>query len=154
MQSENIHFHAAGWAEEMRTACDSAKISILISAMSMIPPRTGVSNAWRSLFDSWIAARKRGVAVAIYLAAPQQLPTATRGNNDAGAAAVRGDLSIHFVRGSRLLHAKSLVLDEKQVWIGSGNYTLAATSSNVEMWVNFESRVIADRIKKTLEALK
>jgi phosphatidylserine/phosphatidylglycerophosphate/cardiolipin synthase-like enzyme len=154
LHQQTICFHSEDWARALISDCASANHSIVICAMSMIPPRSNVSNVWSGLFGEWVRARKRGVHVSITLAAPQQLPTATRGNNDAGNAAVRSDISIKFATGARLLHAKAVVIDGTRVWLGSGNFTLAAMTSNCEMWVSFDSPAIADRILKTLGDIK
>ena len=88
----------------------------------------------------------------MWLAAPQATAAATKGNAGAGKCAVAAGLSICYVRGQHLLHSKALVVDASTAWVGSGNFTLAATSENFESYLRVTDDAISDRLIKHMES--
>jgi phosphatidylserine/phosphatidylglycerophosphate/cardiolipin synthase-like enzyme len=150
----NITYWSDGWARELARECDLAHESICLCAMSLQPPFRNTNNDWSELWQSWCRAVKRCVQVDIWLAAPQQMPRATLGNVGAGEALVRAGIGIHFVRGNRLMHSKSCVIDRCQVWIGSGNFTAAAATTNHESYIRLDSSRIANQVIERLHKLK
>lgn len=154
MQSTNLELFTDGWANALRADCDSATASIHIAAMSMVPPRPNASGLWPDLFASWRRAVARGVAVKIFLAAPQQIPAATKGNRGSGDALVRAGIDIHFVRGTRLLHTKCAIVDGSVLWVGSGNLTGSAMSSNHEAFLRALCPAAAAKMLSVLEHMQ
>jgi phosphatidylserine/phosphatidylglycerophosphate/cardiolipin synthase-like enzyme len=154
MYAQNLCYFDTGWAEQLAYECALAQRSIKLCAMSMVPPLANTNNQWVSLWRSWVEASQRGVNVNMWLAAPQSMPAATRGNQGAGAACVRAGIGINFVRGKRLMHAKTVVIDDSAVWVGSGNFTLAACTDNYESFIRVNSSRFAATISERLLGLK
>jgi len=148
-----IYYHGAGWAEHMAECCALAQRSIHVSALSMLPPTQNASGDWPELWRAWCAAARRGVAVHIWLPAPSGIHPATKGNGGAGRAIVDAGMRIHFVQGNKLLHAKTAVIDESSVWIGSGNFTAAAAHHNYEAYIQATCPRIARQVIERWEAL-
>ena len=141
--ASNVMYHGEGWAEAMGEACALAMDSIHVSALSILPPTSNASGDWPELWRAWCAASRRGVAVDIWLPSPNEKAPATLGNGTAGRAIVDSGMNVHFVQGTRLLHAKTCVIDAATVWIGSGNFTAAAAHHNYEAYLEAHSQVIA-----------
>jgi len=153
MQPTNIHYHETGWARALALQCNQAQTTISLCAMSLLVPRLNTKSEWAELWQSWCTAVQRGVRVDIWLAAPQQNAAATKGNASAGSALVAAKIGLHFVRGNKLLHAKTAVIDMQHVWIGSGNFTLAAATENHEAYISMHSPAIAQQITQRLRGL-
>ncbi len=137
---------AENWAEEMRADCEKATHSILISSLSLAPPRHPSQTPFGRLWQSWADAAARNVQVTFFLASPTKVHPATAQNATAGALAFKAGIRVRFVPQPNLLHAKSAVIDEHIVWIGSGNMTAAAAHHNHEIYIRVESQNIAHRI--------
>jgi phosphatidylserine/phosphatidylglycerophosphate/cardiolipin synthase-like enzyme len=142
--------HTTNWAGALAAACMDAQHSISISAISMFPPLRHSEAPFSHLWAAWTAAAKRGVQVQFFLPAPQPAHPATLRNASAAAIAFKAGMRTRFVPGPRLLHAKSIVIDARNVWIGSGNMTAAAACLNHEFYVNFISEDCAARILAAL----
>ncbi|HEY6022158.1 MAG TPA: phospholipase D-like domain-containing protein, partial [Candidatus Paceibacterota bacterium] len=143
--------HVTNWAGALADACERASKSITISAISMFPPLRNSEAEFSRLWRAWVSAAARGVTVLIFLPTPQPAHPATMRNASAAAIAYKSDIQCRFIPGPRLLHAKSIVIDGEQVWIGSGNMTAAAALTNHEFYVQFESRECATRIEQYLD---
>lgn len=141
-----IELYEKDWAINMARDCTSARQSISASALSLLPPRHTTDSPFGQLWQAWCAAAARGVPVVFFLAAPSKSHPATAQNITAGALARAAGMSARYVPQPGLLHAKTLVIDERIVWIGSGNFTAAAAHYNHEIYCRFESVEIAQRI--------
>lgn len=142
----NVYYYGAGWAAAMADQCAAAQRSIHISALSMIPPTQNATGDWPELWRTWCAAARRGLSVHIYLPSATTIHAATRGNNTAGRVIVANDMHIHLIKGNKLLHAKTVVIDDISVWIGSGNFTAAAAHHNHEAYLQTAHQQIARQL--------
>lgn len=145
--------HLTGWAQAIARECEQARHSIGISAISMYPPLRRAETEFCALWDAWTEAARRGVAVTFYLPVAQQQHPATLRNRHAANIAHDAGMRTRFVPGPRLLHAKSVVIDLKSVWIGSGNMTSMAAGSNHEFYVHFDCRESALAIARYLDSI-
>lgn len=136
------------WAEPLAIDCSQASHKIQISALSFIPPRTDTLTPFGLLWREWKNAVARGVLVDIVLAAQATHNAATLNNNTSAALAAQHGISCRFVPVARLFHAKTVIIDGRIVWIGSGNMTASAAHQNHEIYCRFESVEIAARIEK------
>ena len=146
IKSANLYYHGEGWAEHMATECDKAAKSIHISALSLLPPGPNSTGSWPDLWRSWCASARRGVRVDFWLPATNPIYPATSGNRKAGSTIQLNGMYIHYITGNRLLHAKTCVIDEQQIWIGSGNFTAAAAHHNYEAYLCADCPEIAKQI--------
>lgn len=148
-----ITAHITGWALEIAKDCKEAESSISISAISMFPPLRNADGDFCHLWQSWCEAAARGVSVDFFLPAAMQAHPATLRNHSAARMAYERGMNTHVVQGPRLLHAKSVIVDHRIVWIGSGNMTAAAAGMNHEFYVRFEHHEIAERLRTYLNSI-
>lgn len=140
------------WAAPLALDLDAARESILISALSLHPMRkVSASNIGR-LWLGLAGAVARGVAVDFILPAPARSHPATAINGQAAEALHAIGARCHFAPPARLLHAKTAVIDRATVWIGSGNWTAAATAHNHEAYLRITCNNIAERVRANWRA--
>lgn len=149
----NLTYHGEGWALAMSKECAAAERTIHISALSMTPPTEHKTGHWQELWQAWCAAAKRGVNVHIWLPSPSEIYPATKGNIGAGRAIIEAGMHPHFVQGSRLLHAKTAIIDARTIWIGSGNFTAAAAHFNHEAYLRADCKKIAKQLIERWESI-
>jgi len=134
------------WAATLAEDIRAAGASVVLSALSMQPPRHNNGTPHSDLWQAIIAAPPRGVSATIYLPVPALAHPATLYNTSAAQAAHAHGVQVHFVPMPRLLHAKTAIIDGILVWIGSGNLTAAAAHHNHEAFCRFWSPEIAARL--------
>lgn len=126
--------HAASWARDLATDIRAAKSTIVATALSLLPPRTikpdDFSRLWLALAD----AATRGVGVTFILPAPTISHPATQRNESAAFALRSLGAAGVLVPPTRLLHAKTVLIDDAVAWLGSGNWTAAAAHHNREIY--------------------
>lgn len=147
----NLIHLAEHWAQEIAADCAQAQRSITISAISLQPPRQITEMPWPQLWKSWILAAQRGVMVSIFLPSVSRAHPATAYNAAAALTAFNAGMRVRFVPQPHLLHAKTVILDENIVWIGSGNMTAAAAHHNHELYCRFQNHEIAARIAENFD---
>ena len=142
------------WAMPMATDCAAARLSITASALSLHALRRPSETPFGHLWAAWQCAAARGCTVDFFLAAPSKNHPATAQNLTAGGILRSAGMRAHFVPQPRLLHAKTLIIDARIVWIGSGNFTAAAAHHNHEIYCRFESPEIAQRIAARWQSIE
>jgi phosphatidylserine/phosphatidylglycerophosphate/cardiolipin synthase-like enzyme len=147
-----IHL-AEHWATELAHDCTQADDTITISALSLQPPRHPNGLPFSVLWQSWLDAAARGVSVQFFLPSPSPIHPATARNATAARTAWENGMCTRFVPQPNLLHAKSVIIDTRIVWIGSGNMTTAAAHHNHEIYIRFLSPEIAKRISHRWHAI-
>ena len=152
--SAPISLHGSDWAVAMSTDCEAAHHSILITALSMHAPTKNAMGNWPRLWRSWVAASQRGCSVQVILPAPCSAHAATLRNPLAGRALADVGITINYVSGPRLLHAKTCIIDTSIAWVGSGNFTAAAAHHNFEEYIRAESPQIAAELTSRWESIK
>ncbi|MFA5825507.1 MAG: phospholipase D-like domain-containing protein [Gallionellaceae bacterium] len=150
---QNLAYHGAGWAKALADECAKAVGGIHISALSMLPPTPNATGHWPELWAVWCAAVQRGVRVGVWLPAPTAIHPATKGNAGAGRRIQEAGMEIHYITGNQLLHAKTCVIDARSVWIGSGNFTAAASHHNHEAYLRADCEEIARQLIQRWESL-
>lgn len=144
---------AENWALEIAADCENSQLEIMVSSLSMQPPRRPAQTPLGRLWQAWTDAAARGVQVNFFLAAPSKIHPATAQNATAAALAFKAGMQTRYIPQPNLLHAKSVIIDDLICWIGSGNMTAAAAHHNHEIYVRFESQEIARRIKNRWQLL-
>lgn len=126
---------SATWARQIAEDIMQADATVQLSAISCLPPRRQRPDAFCYLWHAIATAAQRGVAVNVFLPEPSISQPATIRN--ATARAVIQDLGgqCHLVPITRLLHAKTALIDHEIAWVGSGNLTAAAANHNREFFI-------------------
>lgn len=144
MKTATVFFE---WAAPMAADIDACNVSCLITSLSLHVPRTDTNKPINTLWRALKAAAARGVRIDFILPAPATSHPATAMNGSAAARLYDIGCRAHFATPGRLLHAKTAVIDENICWIGSGNWTAAASAYNHESYIRAESPDIAERLK-------
>lgn len=119
---------------------------VTISSLSLHPPRKSNTANIAHLWTALAAAVKNGSIVTVYLPAPSKAHPATAMNQAAAHRLHAIGVLVVFVPSVRLLHAKTVSIDDKIAWVGSGNWTAAATAHNREAYLRVDSPTIARRL--------
>jgi phosphatidylserine/phosphatidylglycerophosphate/cardiolipin synthase-like enzyme len=147
MDTAPLHsLHLLDWARTMRADVDAARVSIALSALSLQPPRSKSPGDWPRLWNALCEAAARKVDVTLYVPQPTPTHPATRFNSYTASAAAAAGITCRLIRGPRLLHCKSLTVDSRIVWIGSGNFTAAAAHHNIEAYTRTDSADFAAQV--------
>jgi phosphatidylserine/phosphatidylglycerophosphate/cardiolipin synthase-like enzyme len=142
---ENAAYYDTNWADAMRLDVCDAKRAIMLTALSLHVPRSFNPQGWPGLWWALCDAVDRDVAVDVYLPAPMEHNPATQGNHTAGRLIEDSGMHIHYIVGNRLLHAKTLCIDGRVLWVGSGNFTAAAAHHNHEAYLRCTSAALCDK---------
>lgn len=118
LDAEFILGPLGGFQAACISAVTAAKTSVYLFAFQLTDPQ---------LISALIAAKDRGVAVAIILDPRSTGPTSNwkRFLHNAG-------VDLAYDHEHRAMHAKTIVIDSATVIIGSANFTTPASTSNVE----------------------
>lgn len=144
--STNVAYHGTEWAKGMAYDIKQATQSIHLTALSIHRPTKNGRGAWPDLINAWKAAALQGVRIDLWLPAPSHTHPATLQNMTVGKYLSDQGLNIHLVKPTKLLHAKTCVIDRRIVWIGSGNFTAAAAHHNHEAYMRAECPKIAEEL--------
>jgi phosphatidylserine/phosphatidylglycerophosphate/cardiolipin synthase-like enzyme len=123
------------WPLELARDFDAANRSIIMTALSFLPPRTIKNEMFSKLWLAIATASRRGVAVQVALPAPTVAHPATLRNEAAARDLAAIGATTVLVPATNLLHAKTVCIDARLAWVGSGNYTAAAAHHNRECWM-------------------
>jgi len=135
------------WAQPMTDDINSALHSVTVTALSIHHPRSTKQSPYASLFTALRAAAERGLSVTVLAPAPSKTHPATAQNANTLAALAEIGAITHLIPLPGLLHAKTCVIDNSIVWIGSGNWTAAAAHYNREMY----TRLVSARVARKLQ---
>ncbi len=130
--------HTITWANDIAHDIEGAAQQVIITALSCLPPR-------KPKLDNFGRYWSRRVPVVFVLPAPTVAHPATLRNANASAY-LESIGALCFLTGStNLLHAKTVTIDDRIAWIGSGNITAAAAHFNRECWMRTDdARAIID----------
>lgn len=131
------------WADSMAADISKAESQVIITALSVQPPKKWNKSRWTALYDSWVTAAKRGVLIKIWIPRPHNAYPATLGNMSAANKLSKEGIHCQLVRDSKLLHAKTCIVDEQITYVGSGNFTAAACNHNHEAYLRVDSRLLS-----------
>jgi phosphatidylserine/phosphatidylglycerophosphate/cardiolipin synthase-like enzyme len=126
---------------------NSAADAITMTALSLLPPRQikndDITRWWLALCD----ATARNVAVQVILAEPNIAHPATLRNATAADALATIGVQVALIPTTRLLHAKTAVIDNLVAWVGSGNFTAAAAHHNRELYLRVKNEITAIEVR-------
>lgn len=131
------------WAGPLSDDIDIAEESILITSLSLQPPRRDGTHPLSMLWTSMDCAVRRGVRIDFVLAQVSRSHPATAFNGSAAAHLHDIGVRPHVARMPKLLHAKTAIIDHSILWVGSGNWTAAATMHNHEAYLRLNSPALA-----------
>lgn len=123
------------WASDVADDINAARQSVSLTALSVLPSSRSHFSAWGALWGALIAAPRRGCYVRVIVPMPSPAHPATARNAAAGIIMTRAGITVHLVHGPDLLHAKTILIDDRIAWVGSGNLTNAAATRNHEFWL-------------------
>lgn len=137
--------HHATWARDLAADINNATRAIIMTALSMLPPRTIKTDDMSRFWLALAAATSRGVAIQVALPQPSLAHPATL-RNEAAARDLAGiGAACILVPPQSLLHAKTIVIDATIAWVGSGNFTAAAVAHNRECYLRTtDERAVAE----------
>jgi phosphatidylserine/phosphatidylglycerophosphate/cardiolipin synthase-like enzyme len=137
--------HQDTWCADMTADIAAAERSIIMTALSCLPPRTLKMDTFTRWWLALADALKRGIAVQIALPKPSLSHPATM-RNEAAAADFRAvGATVILIPPTNLLHAKSVAIDSRIAWVGSGNFTAAAAHHNRECYLRTDdARAVAE----------
>lgn len=142
-ENTSLHFD---WVPPLVADLAAAQVSIVVSSLSLHPPRArrvgNIGQLWQAITD----AAARGVAVAFYMTRPTSSHPATSFNAAAAATLHAAGVAVHLLPPARLLHAKTVSIDNQIAWVGSGNWTAAAATHNREAYLRAASPALAVRL--------
>lgn len=131
----------------MAADIDAALHSICISSLSLHPPRASRASNIGMLWSSIEAAAERGVSLLFFLPQSSKAHPATAFNESAATRLHAIGAKVHTLNPARLLHAKTVSIDDSIAWVGSGNWTAAAAAHNREAYIRAASPRIATRLR-------
>lgn len=141
------------WTPQMAKDIDAAVKSITLSTLSFNYPHEFTTSKISRLIIALTAAAARGVNVKVYLPAPSISHPATLKNLSSANKLHASNVTARLVPMPNLLHAKTLTIDDRLLWCGSGNWTQAATTHNREAYVRLVSPNLAIAQRQALEEI-
>lgn len=117
------------YADSVIKQINSAQKSILIAMYAVYVHDGTTGNPVDGIISALISARKRGVAVQVYL---DNSPDSNKGNYQAYQTLSAAGIAVAFINSRIKLHAKLIVIDEAIVIEGSANWTRSALLENFE----------------------
>jgi phosphatidylserine/phosphatidylglycerophosphate/cardiolipin synthase-like enzyme len=142
----NTELHTA-WALPLVADIDAAQVSLLFTSLSLHPPRKmddkPIARLWQAIED----AARRKVQIDFVLPQTSKSHPATAFNSSAAARLHACGAHPHAAPPARLLHAKTAIIDGSIVWVGSGNWTAAATAHNHEAYLRVCSPHLAAQLR-------
>jgi len=143
---ENLTLHT-DWPLAIAADITGASSLITVTALSMHQPRRDSGTAYSTLFNALAAAPARGVLCVVYLPDSSISHPATAQNRTTAAALHALGCKVHTVPVSRLLHAKTVAIDDALIWVGSGNWSAAAAHFNHECYLRAAAPGLAVRLR-------
>lgn len=144
---ENTTLHTA-WARPLAADVAAARGSVLLTSLSLQPRKRDTNHPINALWDAIDSAAKAGALVTFILPAPSKAHPATAFNLSAAADLMQLGARCVFAPPANLLHAKTAIVDDRIVWVGSGNWTAAASAYNHEAYLRCESLALAARLRE------
>jgi hypothetical protein len=135
--------HTINWAADIAADIGEATDSIYVTALSCLVPKLTRTDAWAYFWVALAAAASNKLDVRIALAAPTIHQPATIRNGAAATFLRKLGIRTYLLNGPNLLHAKTVTIDSRIAWIGSGNLTAAAACHNYECWMRSDDEATA-----------
>ena len=128
--------------------------SSIVCSFFLFKATTARNNLPRLLVEELIRARQRGVAVTVIL--EQDMGGKDRlneQNRETAAMLERGGVRVFFDSPRVTTHVKAVVIDSRQVYLGSHNLTQSALRHNNELSVLIDSPELASQVLGYLNRL-
>ena len=139
------------YAEALLSGIRSARSSIVCS-FYLFKTGEGRNNLPRRIAEELIRARRRGVDVSVALEKSGEPDDRLNDDNRRTASMLTGGgVKVRFDSPVTISHQKVVVIDRRQVYLGSHNLTQAALLHNNELSVRIDSPEIAVQILSYLE---
>lgn len=145
MQNTTLH---TDWARPLATDIAAARASVLLTSLSLQPRRRDGEHPISLLWSAMETAARAGARVLFILPAPSRVHPATAFNLSAAADLHAIGVLSAFAPAANLLHAKTASIDGLIAWVGSGNWTAAASAHNREAYIRAECPALAASLSR------
>jgi phosphatidylserine/phosphatidylglycerophosphate/cardiolipin synthase-like enzyme len=135
------------WAAPLAADIAAARSDIILTALSMHPPRKLHGSPMGELWSALEHATASGVDVLFVMPRPGKTHPATAMNLHAAERLLAIGCRYAFVPLDHLLHAKTAIIDGTVLWVGSGNWTAAASGWNHEAYLRAHSPRLAAQLR-------
>lgn len=139
---ENTTLHTE-WAAPLAADIAAARSRVVISSLSLQPRKRESQHPITQLWSALQAASHAGARCTFILPSPSASHPATAFNLAAAADLQAIGVQTSFAPPANLLHAKTAIIDRCVVWVGSGNWTAAASAHNREAYIRCASAQMA-----------
>lgn len=145
---DDLKFLSCGkYYKELQVAIKNAKESIQVM-MFYINYKGRPRYPANELVNLLAAARKRGVKIEVLLESSSTEENITEANRRAAKFLDKNGIDVRIYPYYPIMHVKLVIIDGYITIIGSHNWTLASTRSNVESSVLIESKRVAGQYEK------
>jgi phosphatidylserine/phosphatidylglycerophosphate/cardiolipin synthase-like enzyme len=144
---ENTTLHTE-WAAPLARDIADARASVLITSLSLQPRKRDSAHPMSLLWRAIEFAIEAGAGVTFVMPAPSRSHPATAFNLSAAADLQAIGARVAFAPPANLLHAKTVCIDSQVAWVGSGNWTAAASAHNREAYIRAVCPALADSLSR------
>lgn len=141
------------WAAPLAADIAAARSEVLITSLSLQPRRAATDHPITRLWSALAAAADAGALVTFILPTPHRAHPATQFNHAAARDLFEIGVRALFAPPANLLHAKTCAIDNRIAWVGSGNWTAAASAHNREAYIRAESPALAEKLRDHWRAI-
>ena len=143
-----ITLHHHDWADALADIVAESRERITLTGLSYLFPGRSTMSAWRALHSAIALAPTRDVQVHLMLPAPSSAHPATSNNARTARQFEPYRVKVSLIAPTKLLHAKTLLADNRLACIGSGNWTQAAACHNHEVWTVTDDATVVAQLRQ------
>lgn len=124
---------------------DNADSSVILTSLSFHTSRGSSISPYTTLFNALKRCSLANLQCEAFLSNPASKNQAAWRNLSSSLVLSTFGWRVHFPNAGKLLHAKSMLIDQKILYVGSGNFTHSAAHNNWECFIRTDSQsAIAD----------
>lgn len=143
-----ITLHHHDWADALSDIVAESRSRLSITGLSYLFPNRAALGPWRQLHSNIALAPVRGISVRVMLPAPSSAHPATAQNERTAKQFEQYGVRVQLIAPTKLLHAKTVLVDDKLACVGSGNWTQAATCHNHEVWTVTDDATVVAQLRQ------
>ena len=143
-----VTLHGHDWADALADIVLEARKHVTITGLSYLFPGRTTQSAWRALHSAIALAPAREVQVHIMLPSPSSAHPATSNNARTARQFEPYRVRVSLIVPTKLLHAKTMLVDNRLACVGSGNWTQAAACHNFEAWTVTDDPAVVAQLRQ------